>query len=383
MSELEPVDSRQVFVVHGRNLRARDAMFAFLRALGLSPVEWEQGVRWTGVAAPYVGDVLSAAFARVRAVVVLLTGDDEARLREHFRGGRDSDALTPQPRPNVLFEAGMALGLHPDRTILVELGQVNLPSDIRGRHTVRITDAAQARVTLRERLEQCGCAVATGGTDWLRAGRFASAARARRSTARTASTAEAEANPPGSEADQPASSHVFGVAISFQIGEWVAPPRTSEAVTLAVGNYGDAAVQDVRLEFVDPLKDAEGRNVAAMPPISRGIRVLRPGQEERFYVDDAEDLRMGWAMRTIRGAYRVDVTAKHAATGEVRTARQVVDLGDVFPFERAGPYVDAQGRPVPISPDQQVDPHPDNVAAFDALRLSEGAGSRNAGDSGR
>jgi hypothetical protein len=32
-------DPSAVFVIHGRNLLARDAMFSFLRALGLRPIE--------------------------------------------------------------------------------------------------------------------------------------------------------------------------------------------------------------------------------------------------------------------------------------------------------------------------------------------------------
>ena len=47
-------NTRKVFVVHGRDFRARDALFELLRALDLSPIEWGDAVALTGKAAPYV-----------------------------------------------------------------------------------------------------------------------------------------------------------------------------------------------------------------------------------------------------------------------------------------------------------------------------------------
>ena len=171
----KPTDTRTVFVVHGRNERAREAMFVFLRAIGLHPLEWSEAIRATGNPIPYVGEILETAFATAQAVVVLFTPDDEARLRDAFRATGDpphETELTGQARPNVLFEAGMAMGRSQERTVLVELGSLRPFSDIAGRHTIRIDNTSQRRQELAQRLEAAGCAVNLDGIDWHSAGDF-------------------------------------------------------------------------------------------------------------------------------------------------------------------------------------------------------------------
>lgn len=168
-------DPRKVFVVHGRNDKARNALFIFLRAIGLQPTEWSQAIDDTGKGTPYIGEVLDIAFSTAQAIVVLFTPDDEARLREAFRQPYDPSyetQLTPQARPNVLFEAGMAMGRDSDRTVLVELGELRQFSDIAGRHVVRLTDSMGKRQELAQRLKRTQCDVNLIGTDWHTAGDF-------------------------------------------------------------------------------------------------------------------------------------------------------------------------------------------------------------------
>jgi predicted nucleotide-binding protein len=162
-------DPRKVFVVHGRDDQARTGLFRFLRSLGLQPMEWTELVASTGRGAPYVGEVLDAGFAQAQAVVVMFTPDDQACLRPHLRQSIEpafETRPTPQARPNVIFEAGMALGFCPDRTILVELGHLRPFSDLAGRHTVRLDNSTRKRQELANRLNTAGCAVNLGGVDW-------------------------------------------------------------------------------------------------------------------------------------------------------------------------------------------------------------------------
>jgi predicted nucleotide-binding protein len=164
-----------VFVVHGRNDKLRRSLFDFLRALGLKPLEWEKVVLMTKRTNPYIGEILDNTMAKVQAVVVLFSPDDEARLRPEFlttSDGPSEKQLRGQPRPNVLFEAGLALGRHPDKTILVEVGKLRKFSDIAGRHVVRLSNNYSKRNDLANRLENLGCKVDKQGTDWTRAGDF-------------------------------------------------------------------------------------------------------------------------------------------------------------------------------------------------------------------
>ena len=166
---------RKVFVVHGRNEPARRAMFSFLRSIGLQPIEWSQAVALTGEASPYIGTVLDSAFDAAQAVVVLMTPDEIAYLRDEYSSDEYDSERSPgaQARPNVLFEAGMAMGRDPKRTVLVELGAMRPFSDVAGRHILRMADEPERRKELAQRLGTAGCRIDMAGNDWLRSGEFA------------------------------------------------------------------------------------------------------------------------------------------------------------------------------------------------------------------
>ena len=166
----------KVFVVHGRNEIIKKAMFAFLRSIGVDPMEWGEVKKLTGKPFPYIGEILNAAFSNAQAIVVLLTPDDEAKLRDKFIcAGDDEDEknLTPQARPNVLFEAGMALGKMEERTIIIEFGKMRKFSDIAGRYIIKFTDTPQKRQDIIDHLKTANVEInIEGKTDWINAGDF-------------------------------------------------------------------------------------------------------------------------------------------------------------------------------------------------------------------
>jgi predicted nucleotide-binding protein len=171
-SEL-PRDRRTVFVVSGRNEAARRAMFDFLWSINLRPLEWSAAVAKTGSSSPYIGQVLEAGMAAAQAVVVLFTPDDLARLNPVYLRENDPDYERRefgQARPNVIYEAGMAMGLDPKRTVLVELGTVRAFTDISGIHILRLDNSAGSRSDFAQRLNAAGCDVDLDGTGWHHAG---------------------------------------------------------------------------------------------------------------------------------------------------------------------------------------------------------------------
>ncbi len=160
---------RLVAVAHGRDGAARQAVFHLLRAVGLEPLEWETLVSRTNSAAPYSGDAVERGFAAAQAVIVLFTPDDVVQLHPNLAEA----APVLQARPNVLLEAGMALATQPDRTLLVVIGEVKLPSNLHGRNLIRLNGKTAGVNALANRLETAGCPVARHGSDWLDTASFA------------------------------------------------------------------------------------------------------------------------------------------------------------------------------------------------------------------
>jgi hypothetical protein len=148
-------------------------MFEFLRAIGLQPIEWAQARAMTGEGSPYIGTILDTAFGAAQAVVVLLTPDEITYLRSEYADDDDPEAKpAAQARPNVLFEAGMAMGRDAKRTILVRFGQMRPFTDVVGRHAVHLDNSVAVRKELAQRLETAGCTVELSGDSWLTAGDF-------------------------------------------------------------------------------------------------------------------------------------------------------------------------------------------------------------------
>ncbi|AQZ69464.1 unnamed protein product [[Actinomadura] parvosata subsp. kistnae] len=162
-----PEKERKVFVIHGRDEQARLRVFDLLRRMGLEPLEWETLVRETATMSPHLLDVVGRAFGTAQAVVVVMTPDDIVRLHPELAGDHGDHDQQCQPRPNVLFEAGLAFGVAPARTVLLRLGRVRPFSDIAGLNHVQFDGSATSVLKIRQRLETAGCRLSGTGVDYV------------------------------------------------------------------------------------------------------------------------------------------------------------------------------------------------------------------------
>jgi hypothetical protein len=66
----------------------------------------------------------------------------------------------------------MVLITHPGRTVLVVLGPQELPSDLAGRHYIRLDGTPESLNDMASRLQSAGCEIDQTGTRWLDPARF-------------------------------------------------------------------------------------------------------------------------------------------------------------------------------------------------------------------
>ena len=123
--ELGRERSKNVFIVHGRDPNAVNALKIILVARGIRPVVLADQPRTGQELLHKLDELLKSC----RAGFVLLTPDDEGRLKTDTDG-----ALRARTRQNVIFEAGWLTGMLRDqgKICFLQVGAVELPSDIQG-----------------------------------------------------------------------------------------------------------------------------------------------------------------------------------------------------------------------------------------------------------
>jgi predicted nucleotide-binding protein len=155
-----------VFICHGRNQQAVEELSRFLRYIGLQPTTFRDvAARMPNRSAV---EIVRRGMAEARAVLVLFTPDEKAQLdpKLHQRGEPSVEQSRCQARPNVVFEAGVALAIDPEKTQLITMGAVELCSDLQGPQVVRLSNDKISRVDLRARLSHLGCPVSHHNLDF-------------------------------------------------------------------------------------------------------------------------------------------------------------------------------------------------------------------------
>ncbi len=176
-TKLPKTKENTVFVVHGRDGKLRDAMYEFLGALGLKAQEWGHAIRAARGKGgnPYVNDAVTKIMEQAQAIVIMLSPDDDAKLKDQFvtKQERSTEGkLRGQARPNVIFETGIAIGTHHKKTVMVRVGDVKPFTDIGGMHIPHLSGDDKSRHDFANRLKDVGCKIDRDGNHWLRAGDF-------------------------------------------------------------------------------------------------------------------------------------------------------------------------------------------------------------------
>jgi predicted nucleotide-binding protein len=146
----QPAANRKVFLVHGHQHGAREAVARFLEKLELEPVILdEEANRGRTVIEKFL------AHSNVAFAIVLVIGDDVGGVK-----GSDPAALRPRARQNVIFELGYFVGsLGRDRVCALYEPEVEMPSDFGGVGYVKFDREGNWKVLLAKELNAAGIKV--------------------------------------------------------------------------------------------------------------------------------------------------------------------------------------------------------------------------------
>lgn len=86
--------------------------------------------------------------------------EENTHLVEKYQSEPDDGKNCFQPRPNVIFEAGLALGIKENKTIILQFGDVRIFSDILGKHILKYKGKkkeTEFKNDLFHKLQMAGC----------------------------------------------------------------------------------------------------------------------------------------------------------------------------------------------------------------------------------
>jgi len=145
-SPAEPVElSKRVFIVHGHDKEAKEAVARVLHVIGLEPIILHEQ--------PNMGRTIIEKFeaeGKVGFAIVLLTPDDVGKAKM-------DDTLRPRARQNVIMELGYFVGsLRRSKVCALVRGDIELPSDFAGVVYERYDDEGRWKLVLGRELAAAG-----------------------------------------------------------------------------------------------------------------------------------------------------------------------------------------------------------------------------------
>jgi hypothetical protein len=149
-----------VAVACDMNSPSGSAMFAYLEALGLTPVAFDAILMWDADAGLPSQQALGELFRKVQAVVVLFSPSSEVQAQDQVSQSHSLGMMECDPESRVQVAAGMALGLNQARTILVRSGQVRESLALYAQ-CIELDGSERTQAELIRRLKAAGCQVRT------------------------------------------------------------------------------------------------------------------------------------------------------------------------------------------------------------------------------
>ena len=139
--------TNKVFVVHGRDLGARDTVTRFIESLGFEPIVLQEK--------PDQGRTVIEKFEfyadQASFTIIVATPDDSGGLKQN------QDALESRARQNVIFELGYFVGkLGRSNVSLLVKGRVDFPSDYYGVLHTKLDEADGWKMKLMRELKDAG-----------------------------------------------------------------------------------------------------------------------------------------------------------------------------------------------------------------------------------